>query len=174
MSGQTHPLENDQMIEKIDSPPVSGQEASPPPPVQAGSVQGTYVLPQAPPPAPPPPKINKGVPGMTGFGFTSALLSLFLLPLYKDAFEAYLLYEGAKEVLLHYYYYATIALGSGGILLALFGLILTPVGIYLSKRREGNGRALGVSGLLIALVALILFAAVTVTHVTLYSWLYPK
>lgn len=174
MSGQTHPQDHDPVIEDVRIPSPEDQVVFAPAPVQVtgGQIAQTYFPPEAPPAKPP--KIKRGIPGITGFGFTASLLSLFLLPFYKDAFESYLLYEGAKEILLHYYYYATIALGSGGILLALFGLILTPVGVHLSKRREGNGRALGVSGILIALVALILFAAVTVTHVTLYSWLYPK
>ncbi len=174
MSEELYPPENEAMAEANQGQVPLGQEpvfapAAPPP---SGPASQAY--PFAPPMTMPAPKIKTGVPGITGFGFTSALLSLFLLPFYKDAFENYLLYDGVQAILLHYYYYATIALGSLGILFALFGLVLTPVGIHMSRRRENNGRALGISGLLIALVALILFAAVTVAHVTLYSWLFPR
>lgn len=174
MSEELYPPENEAMAEtRQDQAPLVYEPAytGAAPPVSGPAGQA---YPFAQPMTVPAPKIKKGVPGITGFGFTSALLSLFLLPFYKEAFENYLLYDGVQAILLHYYYYATIALGSLGILFALFGLVLTPVGIHMSKRRENNGRALGVSGLLIALVALILYAAVTVAHVTLYSWLFPR
>lgn len=135
----------------------------------------------APMPAYPPPavelkpkKVKKGVPGITGFGFTAALLSLFLSAFYKEAFDHYLFYDGAKEFLLQYYYYTTIVLGSVSALLAILGLILTPVGVHLSRRRQSDGRALGISGILIALVALLIIAAVTVTHIMLFGWLFPS
>ncbi len=118
-------------------------------------------------------KARVGVPGITGLGFTFALLSLFLLPFYKEAFANYLTYEGAREFFIYYYYYATIGLGSGSALFALLGLILTPVGIHISRRRARDGAALGVAGVLIAIVAIILIAAVTASHVMLYGLLYP-
>ena len=122
---------------------------------------------------PKPKKVKTGVPGLTGFGFTAALLSLFLMPFYKEAFDQYLFYEGAKEFLLNYYYYATISIGSVSALLALLGLVLTPIGVHLSRRRQSDGRALGIAGTLIALVALIFIAAVTVSHIMLFGWLFP-
>ncbi len=129
-------------------------------------------------PAPPayekPRKVKKGIPGITGFGFTSALLALFLVPMYKDAFTSYLLYEGANQALLNYHYYASIALGSAGALFALLGAIFSPIGAYLSGSRERDGRALGVAGVLIAFVALILIAAITVSHVMLNGQLFPN
>ena len=121
-----------------------------------------------------PKKVKKGVPGITGFGFTAALLSLFLSIFYKVAFDQYLFYDGAREFLLQYYYYATIAIGSASALFAILGLILTPIGVHLSRRRQSDGRALGVSGILIALVAILIFAAVTVSHIMLFSWLFPS
>ena len=118
-------------------------------------------------------KARIGVPGVTAFGFTLSMLSLFLVPFYKEAFTNYLTYEGARELFLHYYFYATIGLGSGSALFALLGLILTPVGIHLSRRHKRDGASLGVSGVLIAIVAIILIAAVTASHLMLYGMIYP-
>ena len=167
---------------KVSTEPTVSQHdtayASSGTPVQSYSAGGPQTtMPAHQPPATyifeKPKKIYKGIPGITGFGFTSALLSLFLLFFYKEAFGSYLLYEGSKEVLLHYYYYATLVFGSASALFALFGLILTPMGIHLSKRRETEGRALGVAGVLISLVSIILIAAVTVSHILLYGQLFP-
>ena len=167
MSEQTYPTGNEQ--EPADKPE------------QPMAVQATVPVAQAPaPPAPAspaPPKVKKpkkGVPGITGFGFTSALLSLFLMLFYKEAFDSYLLCDGTNRILLHYHYYATIVLGGSSALLALFGLILSPFGVHLSRRRESDGRALGISAILIALVALLLIAGVTVSHVLLHGWFFPN
>ncbi len=161
MSEQTYPAENEQKPVEMPEQPRPVQEA--------------YVVAPAPAPLAPPKqgKIKRGVPGITGFGFTSALLSLLLLIFYKEAFDNYLLYDGTNRILLHYYYYATIVLGAGSGLLALFGLILSPFGIHLSRRRESDGRALGIGALLISLVALLLIVAITVSHVLLYGLLFP-
>ena len=142
-------------------PPLQPVQATPPVPVQAPEVREKQK------------KTRIGVPCVTGFGFTLSLLSLFLVPFYKEAFENYLTYEGAKEFLLHYYYYATLALGGSSALFALLGLILTPFGIHFSRRQQRDGASLGVSGVLIAIVAILLIVAVTVPHVMLYGMLYP-
>lgn len=145
----------------VDPPVIPVQAAPPPPPVQA-VVEVKQKKPRI------------GVPGITGFGFTLSLLSLFLVPFYKEAFTNYLTYDASIEVLLHYYYYATMVLGGTSALFALLGLILTPFGIHISRRHQRDGASLGVSAVLIAIVAIILIVAVTVPHLMLYGFLYPN
>ncbi|HZK29162.1 MAG TPA: hypothetical protein VFD19_02975 [Clostridia bacterium] len=189
MTDQMKPTDGDRaIVDPVNTTNVSTEPATlqndpafaePGTPVQVyPGMEPHAAAPAYQPPAPfvleKPKKIFKGIPGITGFGFTSALLSLFFLSFYKEAFSNYLLYEGAQEIVLRYYYYATLVWGGMSALFALFGLILTPFGSRLSKRRGTEGRALGVAGVLISLVAIILMAAVTVSHWLLYSHLFPN
>ncbi len=151
-----------------DKPAVPYEYA--PPAVYAEPVHHAP-LPYAPPV---PAKVRKGVPGATAFGFTSALLSLFLFPLFKEAFSNYLLYEGTVEALLRYYYYASWVFGGASALFGLLGLVLTPIGGFCSKRRQSEGRGLAVAGTLIAFVALILTAGIAVSHYWLFTEIFPS
>ncbi len=119
-------------------------------------------------------KIKRGVPGLTAFGFTLALLSLFLVPFFKDAFEGYLFYDGTESVVLQYYFYATWILGAVSGLFALIAFILTPFGGSVSKRQQRDGRGLAVAGTLIAFVALLLTVGVAVSHYLLFMQIYPS
>jgi len=170
MTEQTYIPDQDQ----LQDPPA----APAPPPVQPAEQPPVQYVPSVPAQAPAirtkQKKVRIGVPGITGFGFTLSMLSLFLLPFYKEAFTNYLTYDGGKDFFLHYYYYATMALGGSSALFALLGLVLTPVGIHISRRHQRDGASLGVSGVLIALVAIILIAAVTASHVMLYGMIYPN
>ncbi|MFA5585089.1 MAG: hypothetical protein WDA02_00875 [Saccharofermentanales bacterium] len=170
----------DEILIPNDQPQMDSSDYVPPapmPPVPMPPVQEPYQY-AVPMPAPPasPKKEKKariGVPGITGFGFTSSLLALFLLPLFKEAFSNYIFYDGSVEFLLRYYYYAAIGLGGASALFALLGFILTPIGVHISRRRQRDGAALGVAGILIAIVALLLIVGVTLSHSILYNNLYP-
>lgn len=155
------PMQEPMPVQPMAEPPARPVQFTPPP------------VPHAPPVTVKQKKTRVGVPGITGLGFTLSLLSLFLIPLYKEAFADYIAYEGVKEFFILYYYYATISLGGTSALFALLGLVLTPFGIHISRRRQRDGAALGVSGVLIAIVALILIAVVTASHVMLYGMIYP-
>ncbi len=166
----------DETLIPNDQPQMDSPDYMPPAPMPPVQQPIQYAVPM-PAPQPAPPKKEKkariGVPGITGFGFTSSLLALFLLPLFKEAFSSYLFYDGSVEFLLRYYYYAAIGLGGASALFALLGFILTPIGVHISRRRQRDGAALGVAGILIAIVALLLIVGVTLSHSILYNNLYP-
>lgn len=126
---------------------------------------GVPARPEAPPPAAPakPVKVKRGVPVVTALGFMFALLSLFFIPLFKEAMTNYLLYDGMPEEVLQYYHYAIWVLGGIVGLFAILGLILSPIGGSISKRRQREGRGLAVAGTMIALVALLFAGAVGVS-----------
>lgn len=128
----------------------------------------TYYTQPVPAAEPPKKKVRQGVPGSTAFGFTSSLLSLFLVPFFKEAFTNYLTYAGNSQLALYTHYYSTMALGIAGAVFALLGLICSPIGMRRSKVDDRDGRGLGVAGMLIAVVAIILLAAVFVPHFLLY------
>ncbi len=174
--GQTGPLAPAPFVAE---PPVQNDyyvsPAQPGMPMSQPVHQSPAYAPPMPPVAPPvPAKIHKGVPGMTVLGFTLALLSLFIMPFFKEAFSNYLFYDGNQEVLLKYYYYATWILGGMAALFSLIGLVFSLIGGSLAKRRQVEGRGLSVAGTIIALVALLLVAGVAVSHYLLFKQIFPS
>lgn len=115
------------------------------------------------------------MPGVIGFGFASSLMSLFLIPFFRELFPIFL--KSYADPINYdrqtYLMYFVMILIYGGIsaMLAVFGLIFAPVGMNKAKRNNLEGRALGTATILISAVSLILLLASTVSLLLIHNML---
>lgn len=115
------------------------------------------------------------IPGVIGFGFASSLLSLFLIPLFRELFPNFL--NAYSDPITYdreaYLMYFVMILVYGGVsaMLAVFGLIFAPLGMSRAKRHHLDGQALGTATILISVVSLILLLVSIVSTLLIHNML---
>ncbi|NLC89504.1 MAG: hypothetical protein GX681_05515 [Clostridiaceae bacterium] len=107
--------------------------------------------------------VSRKTPGAIGFAFAASLLSLFMLPMFREILPHFLnayvdpiTYDRESYLL---YFLLVLIYGGISAMLAVLGLIFAPVGINRAKRYNLEGSALGSATILISIVSLILLIA---------------
>ncbi|NLV98610.1 MAG: hypothetical protein GX034_02320 [Clostridiaceae bacterium] len=116
---------------------------------------------------------SRKTPGAVGFAFAASLLSLFLIPMFRELLPYFLnayvdpITFDRESYLL--YFLLVMIYGGASAMLAVLGLIFAPVGMNRAKRYGLEGYALGSATILISIVSLILLVVSIIYSLAIYN-----